>query len=224
LTRAGISLKPFDYPFLLGLIYQTVQNQTGTFHMGAEVDLIYGLGFRLGYDGGRITTGGYFSVPLGSYSLQTDYSLGQDPIDRSMMHRLSILFRFSGADLFLASKKKPEDLNGYLKLMSPPPTARVIKITEQYPNYALINSGAEEGMRNGLILGVFRLEHALGVDTEQKVKIGTVRIVKVEDHLAAVKVIWMKEGYQIELGDVLIYETEGSDVSRVNPDQIESVR
>ncbi len=218
-TRIGGAYSLMHYPVTIGIDFEQVQNQKFSYHAGVEADLIYGTGLRLGLDNGRFAVGGSVSVPWGENAFQTDISLGQDPIDQSYVFRVSILLRFKEIRLTTpqAERKSPEDLQGYMQMMTPPPDARVIKITEQYPDYALINAGSHQGITEDMVLSIYRLQRNEVDGGEERIRIGSVVVVKVEEEASAVHMQWIMDDYVLEVGDVLIYEVSENPVSQVMP-------
>ncbi|MCJ7812467.1 hypothetical protein MUP95_04010, partial [bacterium] len=97
----------------------------------------------------------------------------------------------------------------------PPPDARIIRVTEQYPDYALINAGSNQGIVKDMVLSIYRLQNV--EEGEGRIRIGSVTVVKVEDEASAVRTQWIMDGYALEVGDVLIYEKSQNPVSQVLP-------
>lgn len=205
-VRVGTAFIPMDLPITIGLDFEQIANRKATFHGGLEFDLIQGLGLRVGYDNGHISAGGFISIPLGSTHFQSDYSFGEDPIDKTYIHRVSISLKFSELipEFPNIDKIEPNKLNGYLSLMNPAPDARIVKVMEEYPNYALINVGSQDGMAEGMILEIYRLFKLGGEENQKKSLIGTVKVVKVNEKNAAVRVESINDGFLIREGDMLI--------------------
>jgi len=215
-VRIGGAYSPVNYPVTVGFEMGQIQNQKYSYHAGIEAILIYGIGFRLGLDNGKFAAGGTVSVPWGKNAFQTDYSLSQDPIDHTYVYRVSVSFRlFRNGSAQQVERKQPEDLEGYLQLMTPPPDARIIRVTEQYPDYALINAGSNQGIVKDMVLSIYRLQNV--EEGEGRIRIGSVTVVKVEDEASAVRTQWIMDGYALEVGDVLIYEKSQNPVSQVLP-------
>jgi len=204
-TRFGLGIRPLDANLAVGLDYEKRQNREGLFHAGIEVGLLSWVGFRLGYNNGTIAGGGYVAVPMGGNLFQTDYSIGEDPIDKTYVHRFSLLMRFSAANMIEPKIKdiRPGDVNGYLNLMIPPPMAKVTKLVKELPSYALINIGTDDGVVQGMIFGIYRLQSFGNEKDSQKLLIGRVEAVRVEEKFTAVRVKEMIEGFLIGLGDVI---------------------
>lgn len=205
-TRLGAAFRPVDLPITIGLDVERIANRKASLHGGVEFALISGLGLRVGFDSGLLSAGGFISMPLGGTHFQTDYSFGQDPIDETYVHRVSVSLKLLPTITPSPSldKIKPENLNGYPSLMSPPPDARVIRVLEGYPNYALINAGSQDGLTEGMIFEVYRLIRLDNQENQTKSLIGTVEVVKVEEQSAAVRVKSLIEGFLIEQGNVLV--------------------
>ena len=209
-ARVGAAVVPFNLPVIVGFDYEQVQDQASRLHAGVEVAIKYGTGLRLGFDDGQIAAGAFLNVPLGPNSFQVDYSFGQDPIDRTFGHRASLLIRFSKFEFRSdeadrrTTRRRPSDR---IDLLYPPPDGRIIKITEDYPNYGLVNIGSDQGVVDGLVLSVFRMV-SRGEGSQSEELIGTVRVVKVDQNVSAVRVRWLREGYVLEEGDVLRYTRE----------------
>ena len=211
-ARVGAAVTPLNLPVTVGIDYEQVQDQASRIHAGLEVALKYGVGFRLGYDSGHIAAGAFVGVPLGPNSIQVDYSFGQDPIDRTLSHRASLLIRFSKFEFRSEEStprrptrrptRRPSDR---IDLLYPPPDGRIIKITEDYPNYGLVNIGGDQGVVEGLILSVFRMISTGEGASPREERLGTVRVVKVETSVSAVRVRWLREGYVLTEGDILRY-------------------
>ncbi len=216
-VRIGGAYSPANYPVTVGFEVGQIQNQKYSYHAGVEANLIYGIGFRLGLDNGKFAVGSTVSVPWGKNAFQTDCSLSQDPIDQTYVYRVSVSFKLfrNGLSTQQVEKKPPENLEGYLQLMNPPPDARVIKVTEQYPDYALINAGSNQGIVKDMVLSIYRLQKV--EEGEGRIRIGSVIVVKVEEEASAVRTQWMMDGYALEAGDVLIYEKSQNPVSQVMP-------
>lgn len=218
-ARIGGAYSPMRYPITIAIDFEQIRNQKYSYHAGIEANLIYGTGLRLGLDNGRIAAGGTVSVPWGENVFQSDFSLSQDPIDKSYVYRVSVSLRFKPIKLSLpqAERKSPEELQGYLQMMNPPPDARVIKITEQYPDYALINAGSRQGIAEDMVLSIYRLRKSEENGGEERIRIGSVIVVKVEEDASAVHMQWIMDEYALEVGDVLIYEVSENPVSQVMP-------
>ena len=207
-TRVGAAFIPMDLPITIGFDFEQIANRKTSYHGGIEFDLIQGLGLRVGYDNGHISAGGFLSIPLGSTHFQSDYSFGEDPIDRTYVHRVSISLKFSELIPKIPNIEKiePNQLNGYLSLMNPAPDARIVKILEDYPNYALINVGSKDGMAEGMILEIYRLILLGREENQKKTLIGTVKVVKVNERNAAVRVESVRDGFIIKEGDMMIIQ------------------
>lgn len=218
-TRIGGAFSPMRYPITIGIDFEQIQNQKYSYHAGVEANLIYGTGLRVGLDNGKFAVGGTLSVPWGENAFQTDLSLGQDPIDQSYVYRVSVSLRLKEIRLTTpdAERKSPEELQGYMQMMTPPPDARVIKITEEYPDYALINAGSRQGITENMVLSIYRLQRSVVNGGEERIRIGSVIVVKVEEEASAVHMQWIMDGYALEVGDVLIYEVGENPVSQVMP-------
>lgn len=208
MTRMGVSFIPeiFPIPLTLGIGYSLVENQEGMFHTGFEANLMSGFGIRAGVDGGRIGFGGFVSVPMKNFNLQTDYSFGQDPIDATYVHKLSLQIKFAPSDYyFIDMRDRLRDVHrtGYRQLMTPPPDARIIRTVAEFPEYALINLGWEGGVEEGQEFEVQRNGDEMEEPEEREV-IARVIVVRVEQKESAVRVDWLKEGYNLRQGDVLV--------------------
>ena len=77
-----------------------------------------------------------------------------------------------------------------------------MKIVEQYPNYALINLGTEQGLRKGEAFQIYRDEKSNG--SSVVVYVGEVEVVRVNPKLSAVRVVSLTEGYRLNVGDFLV--------------------
>ncbi len=226
-SRIGVAISPVDLPFKVGVDYVQVQNQTGEINAGCEFEMIQNGGLRVGFNNGSIAAGGYFSLPVENYNLTANYCFGQDPIDKTWSHRFSLLIKLEGVKLSVLpprsqqirtsqapkenieySRKKDDDLN--LDYLSS--TARVIKVSTRYPDYAIINAGFKYGIKNGLKFGIYRVKQLDDIGNEDRVKIGEVQVVKVKEDFSAVKVISIDNGLKIENGDVLL-EIKGDQIS-----------
>lgn len=207
-TRLGAAFKPSSFPIIIGMDLERVKDRDVRLHTGLDFNVISGFSLQVGYDNGRINFGSSITVPLRVGHFQTCYSLGEDPIDKSYVHGVSLRFIFSPPESYDydSNRLKTEEVDGYLRLILPAPDARIIKVVENYPNYALINTGFLEDVSEGLIYGIYRLEVEVNGNGESDVKvlIGTAKVVKVEEDVSAVRVVWMKEGYSIRSGDVLM--------------------
>lgn len=204
MTRFGVAVKPPNLPMTIGLDLVNIQNESTTFHGGIEYRFFKNAGLRVGLDHSRLSAGAFFAFPIGGGMFQTGYSYGESPIDKSNVHNIAISIVLDGSGM-----RTPREAlgatghkNGFLKMMSPTPTARVIKVLEQYPDYILINAGSDHGVQLDLELNAYRLE-GTGVDGKKK-RIATIKLIRVDEKLAAGKVIWRAEGYSIEKGDILI--------------------
>jgi len=212
-ARLGTAVRPFTrIPAMLGFDFVKVENQSLTLHSGVEYQFVENAGVRLGYDDKRLSAGAFVVLPVGNNMVLADYSFGENPIDQTFAHRISVSIRLSQPpyatyeQMARTRQLGRGQLNGYAKLMRPAPTATVIKTLEAYPEYVLINAGANQGVQPDLRFNIYRLDKSgLG---EDKVRIGTVKAIRVEERLSAVQVIWLKEGYQIRQGDILIREDE----------------
>ncbi len=206
-ARIGAAYFPVNIPITVGFDIEKVQNMKVTLHTGAEINLYQGFGFRLGIDNGKFGTGALISVPLRNMNFQTDYSFTQDPIDKTYIHRFANSLKFAPYENYFHARKdpNPEKLNGTLSLMTPAPDARVIKVLEDYPHLVLINASYGDGVEQGMIFEVFRSESLVEDKSDAKrMLIGTVKVIKMENRVSAVRVEWMKEGYLIQLNDILV--------------------
>jgi len=194
-TRIGASISPSNFPMTIGMDYEQIQNRKASLHAGLEFSLISGLGVRIGYDNGHFATGGFISFPLGNNYFQTDYSFGEDPIDRTYVHRISISISFSHHKYY--EIKNIYTLDG-----------RVIRVIEKYPNYALINVGSLDGIKEGMIFNLYRLQNGNNEENFYNVLIGKVMTVKVKDIASAVRIINIDDNYIISVGDVLILDND----------------
>lgn len=226
-NRIGVAITPAELPFRVGLDYVQIQNQTGGINAGCEFNLIQDSGIRVGFNNGSIAAGGFFTLPIENYNLSVNYSFGQDPIDQSWSHKFSLVFKLEGTKLTILppksegirrsqvpeekvefSRKKSDELD--LDYVSP--VARVIKVSDRYPDYAIINAGLKYGIETGVKFGIFRVDKLDDIGNEEKVKIGEVEVVKVKDDFSAVRVINIEKGLQIENGDILM-EPESDQMS-----------
>jgi len=205
-VRFGGAYFPENFPLTIGFDIENIRNRGITFHTGAEVNVYQGFGLRLGLDNGHFGTGAFISVPMKKFNFQTDYSFTEDPIDKTYIHRFSLSLKFAPYDYYFHVHKdpNPDKLNGPLSLMSPAPDARVIKILDEHPHLALINASYESGIKIDMIFEVYRSESLDKQSDEQRMLIGTVKVIKIEDKVSAVRVEWMKEGYLLEINDVLV--------------------
>ena len=141
-----------------------------------------------------------------NFNLQTDYSFGQDPIDATYVHKLTLQIRFAPSDYyFIDLRNRVENVprTGYRKMMTPPPDARIIRTLPDYPDYALINIGWEEHLEEGQEFEVHR--NGSGPEhVEDRIVIARVVVVRVEQKASAIRVEWLKGGYTLERGDILV--------------------
>ena len=215
-TRLGAAYTLANFPALFAFDYEMVQNQSSRYHLGAEATLLANGGLRMGLDNGRFSAGGFLTVPIGDKMVRADYSVGEDIIDKSYIHRLSLSFRFASPIEYIQARDQSaeyDEINALFDSNQPVPDARIIKITPEFPNYALINTGAIEGISVGVIYNIFRNTQGTLEEATQSIMIGTARVVKVEEDMSAIRVRWMKEGYYLQIGDVLMHtDSEEKDV------------
>lgn len=204
--RLGGALKPFNNNARIMLDYHGVQNQSGTIRAGIEYPVSANFGVRAGFDGSGIVGGGYVAVPLNTMMFALDYSFGKDPMDLTLMHRVSLRLKFGGTkyDYIPAREAAPGKVNGEAGMLLSGFTARITKTLPDNPNFALINAGQKTGITTGLMLEVYRNEKLPGDREEQKVLIGEVQVAVVKTNNSAVKVEWMKQGYLLKVGDFLM--------------------
>lgn len=204
--RFGAAIQPVDFPLYFCADLVKIENQDLTFHGGIEADIFNVLSLRAGYDHGGLTAGGTISIPTKKLNILTDYSVGADPIDLTYVHRISLRILFSPYDYYFHEYTRSDlgKLNGYMSEMYPPPDARVIQILDQYPNYALINIGYDDGVMEGMLFLVHRSDPNADEESEKKILIGRVKVAQVENEVSAVRVEWLRTGYQLRQGDVLI--------------------
>ncbi len=204
LIRAGVCLRPLKNGAAFTLDYATIQNEGGKIRVGAEIPILLNFGVRAGFDGSRLTGGGFVSLPLDKNFYEADLSFGKDPMDFSYVYRLTIRAKFGHTSLDfapVAEPFKPAEAEGQVGMLFSGFTGRIIKMVDNYPNYALINAGESSGLRKGLMLEVYRSEDILGDARQQRVLIGEVKVVQVRGEISAVMVDWLKEGYFLKTGD-----------------------
>lgn len=204
-ARFGAAYFPDKLPISVGMDYEMIRGQKGTFHTGVEGRVMSNVGLRIGLDDWRFSTGVYVSIPMRKMNFQTDYSFNQDPIDKTFVHRFAFSLKFAPYDYYFHQMKdiNPAKLDGSLSLMAPPPDARIIKIHAQHPNLALINVGKEEGIAEGMIYEIYRAPQIGGEPSQDKLLIGEVKVLEVREKVSAVRVEYLKEGFLMQVGDIL---------------------
>jgi len=207
-SRFGLSINPFKDSRRLSIDFVNIAGQAQQLHAGVELPLTRNIGFRFGIDNNRFVGGAFLTVPLQTIQFETDYSFGRDPVDLIFAHRVTFRLQFNklGFDLNSSHKFNLDETDGTWEVFFSNFKARIIKISGDYPNYALINAGSQNGIREGMLLNVFRNNMIPGQDGRQKLLLGEVRVMRVKDKLAAVAVKWMKEGFLLSVGDYLFVE------------------
>lgn len=220
-TRLGAAYTFVNFPALIAFDYEMVQNESGRLHLGVEATLVSNGGLRFGLDNGRFAGGGFLTIPIGDKYLRADYSVGEDAMDKTYVHRLSLSFRFSSPIGYIQAEDQSseyDEINSLFNSAQAVPEARVIKVTAEFPNYALINAGSQNGISVGLIYNIFRdTQSELGA-VGQTIMIGTARVVKVEEDMAAIRVRWLKEGYYLQMGDILMHSDAKEDEVDIKSD------
>ena len=187
--RVGAALQPPNFPLILSVDYERIGDLDNRVHAGVELSLLPSVGLRAGYDDGAIQFGASVDVATSLGHFRTDYSVGEDPIDRTYVHRLSFHVVFSGSRFsdYESESVRERPLEGYPALLSPPPDARIVRIPTDHPGFAVINSGSEAGVVEGTVYEVYRVEE----NGEGRVKwhIGTVEVLKVDEKFSAVRLI-----------------------------------
>jgi len=204
--RLGACYKPFANNARVTLDYHQVQNQQGTIRAGVEYPFSPYFGVRGGYDGHGITGGGYVAIPLNTMMFEVDYSFGQDPMDLTNSHRVSLRMKFGGKryDYIPVQQSTPENTKGEAGMLLSGFAARIIKTLPDNPGFALINAGKKTDLNKGMMLEVLRNEKLPGDKEEQRVLIGEVKVEVVKAENSAVKVVWLKQGYFLKVGDFLV--------------------
>ena len=202
--RLGGCVTPFSHPTRFTLDYAGVQNGGGEVRMGVESELSDYFGLRAGYDGSRLVGGAFFVVPLNNFAVEVDYSFGKEAIDQTYNHKVSLRLKFLKSKFVLnagpqTSQKQVDDR---MKVMASQFDARIMKIVDTYPNYALINLGAEQGLKKGQAFQIYRDEKNNGGSVV--VYIGEVEVVRVNEKMSAVRVVTLNEGYLLNVGDYLV--------------------
>jgi len=196
--RFGMATQPSSLPIILAIDYECVRHQIPTWHMGLEVALFSGIGFRLGYNDNSFSTGGFIEMPLQNNRLQFNYVLRNDPLDATWVQRFSINLKFDTkrSELRNSGFIHPNIKDIDLQL----PTAKVIKIVSQYPLYAIINIGSSNEMKNGLRLKIYRYIHGNSGNLEF---LGIANVIKTIENLSAIKAISVSQGFKFKDGDLL---------------------
>lgn len=197
-TRVGLTTMPFSPVFKICFDYEKINGMNALFHYGLEMDLLKSLQIRAGYDQ-TLTFGGSLLIPVENLDLRIDYSLREDPIDKSKRHQFSFSTKL-GQPKYNSYSNLNNDLNDLLKEISSP-LARVIKIASSNPEYVLINAGENEGVYNNQIVNIYRNINDDNIN--ESILLGEARVIKCKDSISAIKILNLQEGYQIEIGDFI---------------------
>ncbi len=204
--RIAFCLSPFKNNTLITMDIENTANQKSKLHAGLEVPVLSFFGIRAGYSHNKMLGGAYLLLPIENKQLILDYCIGEDPIDQTKSHRVSLRLRMARDEVDINPPKPidPNKLNGALKILFEQPDAVISKLVPNYPKYALVSCGIKQGYRNGMKFHIYRAETNIGLDEKDNIiQIGEVHIVKAKDTMSAVIVDWVKEGFRLQVGDYL---------------------
>jgi len=198
--RGGFAAAPFDFPVTFTCDVEYGRAFGSVLHGGMEWEVFPGIGLRSGIDTQGFRAGGFFTVPTRTFNFETNYSFGTDPIDQAAMHRLSFTLTLAPFDYYFHGSR---GISGGSASVLDVPDCRIVKIVTDHPELGLINLGNDDGITTGTRFHLYREQADAGTGGRALLKIGTVSVIRVEPHLAAVKFIDRIEGFSIQMGDML---------------------
>jgi hypothetical protein len=189
-NRIGLAIRPPNSPITLAFDYEKYLKDNPILHGGLESKFFTNFGIDIGYCNNSFTGGGFLSFPFSkNNNLEIQYALFDDKIDAPLTHRLSVLLKF----LSNHNIDKKDELNKFNNFLLIPLEGNISKVVND--TLGFIDIGKNSGVSDGMILKLYRSIN------DYKSTIGEVRIIKVRDNDAAVKVISIKSGFKLMVGD-----------------------
>lgn len=208
--HAGVLFFKQNFPFHLSLEYRKIHNQTGSLHAGLQYALWPGLTVCAGLDNSEWALGGQMDLPLKQVDIRLGYALGKDPLSDDYVHRFSlqVAHQIKRRKSFSAIRDEVnQDREPYEQIVRKQDVDRekyiqVIKISEKYSQYGIVNRGKIHGLEPGQDLILYRLIATSDMENIRQILIGVLEVVRVGEREATVQAVHMRKGFLLQVGDL----------------------